>query len=59
MCNLLLVRAELGRARALSGQLLALASGDDDPGQRVAAHRAVGVTMFKLGEYTAAAEHFR
>jgi len=57
--NLRLVRAELGWARELSEQLLALASSDDDPGKQVAAHRAVGVTMFKLGEYPAAARHFR
>jgi len=57
--NLRLVRAELGPARELSRQLLALASGDGEPGQQVAAHRAAGVTLFKLGEYTDAAGHFR
>lgn len=57
--NLRLVRAELDPARELSGQLLELASGDGDPGKQVAAHRAVGVTMFKRGEYADAAEHFR
>ncbi|MEQ9332228.1 adenylate/guanylate cyclase domain-containing protein [Thalassobaculum sp.] len=57
--NLRLVRAELGRARELSGQLLDLAGRDGDPGKLVAAHRAVGVTLFKSGEYAAAAENFR
>jgi len=57
--NLRLVRAELGLARDLSGQLLALASADGDPGRQVAAHRAAGVTMFKLGEYADADRHFR
>lgn len=57
--NLRLVRAELDRARALGDQLLELALADRDPGKRVAAHRTMGVTLFALGEYAAAAGHFQ
>lgn len=57
--NLRLVRAELGRARDLAGRLLCLTAADDDPGRRVAAHRAMGVTLFSIGDYAAADVHFR
>lgn len=57
--NLRLVRAELDRARELGDQLLDLARADRDPGKRVAAHRAMGVTLFSRGEYTATSDHFR
>lgn len=54
--NLRLARAELDRARALGDQLLELAG--NDAGRRVAAHRAMGVTLFSRGEFAAAAGHF-
>lgn len=57
--NLRLVRAELLRAKELGERLLDLARSGRDPGQRVAACRAMGVTMFSLGEYGAASRHFR
>lgn len=55
--NLRLVRAELDRARELGGRLLELAGADR--GRLVAAHRAMGVTLFSLGEFKAASDHFR
>jgi len=57
--NLRLARAELGQARALGDRLLELAAVDRDPGRHVAAHRTMGVTLFALGEYLAAAGHFQ
>lgn len=57
--NLRLARAELDQARALGERLLELAAADRDPGRHVAAHRTMGVTLFALGEFVAAAGHFR
>src|SRR5262249_24734424 len=44
-----LVRAELQTAHALGEQLLTLAQQSQDSAMRMAAHRAVGTTLFNLG----------
>jgi class 3 adenylate cyclase/predicted ATPase len=53
------VRAEYQRAHALGGeQLLALAQHTQDSAMLVAAHRALGATLFQLGAGAAAQTHF-
>jgi predicted ATPase len=51
-------RAELQTARALGEQLLALAQHTQDPVMLLAAHRALGATLFNLGAVAAAHTHF-
>ncbi len=53
-----LVRGELQAARELGEQLLNLAQGQQDPALLVGAHRALGATLYYLGEFTAAQAHF-
>jgi predicted ATPase len=55
--NHALVRAEHQAARALSEQLLALAEQAQDPAMLVAAHRAMGSTLFCLGMPASAYGH--
>ena len=55
--NHALVRAEHQAAHALSEQLLALAEQAQDPAMLVAAHRAVGSTLFCLGVPASAYGH--
>jgi predicted ATPase len=52
------VRAELQTAQALGEQLLTLAQQVHDAAMLVAAHRALGVTLFQLGALTSAQTHF-
>jgi predicted ATPase len=56
--NYYLVRAELQTACALGAQLLALAQQTQDSAMLLAAHRALGATLFYLGETTLAYTHF-
>ena len=56
--NHYLVRAELQTAHALGEQLLALAQQAQDPAMLVAAHRALGTTLFFMGELASAPTHF-
>ena len=52
-----LVRAELQTAHALGKQLLALAQHVQDAAMLLAAHRALGATLFFLGEAASAYTH--
>jgi predicted ATPase len=52
------VRAELQTAQALGEQLLMLAQQGHDPAMRMAAHRALGSTLFMRGAAAAAHTHF-
>ena len=52
------VRAELQTAYALGEQLLTLAQQVHDTAMLMAAHRAVGTTLFMLGAVAAAHTHF-
>lgn len=52
-----LVRAELHRTRALGEQALSLARRLQDPALLLEAHRALGMTLFHLGEFTRARVH--
>jgi predicted ATPase len=52
------VRAELQTAQALGEQLLTLAQQVHDPAMLMAAHRAVGTTLFMRGAVAAAHTHF-
>ncbi len=52
------VRAEFQTAHALGEQLLTLAQQVQDPAMLVAAHRALGTTLFYLGAVAAAHTHF-
>jgi TOMM system kinase/cyclase fusion protein len=56
--NYYLVRPELQTAHALGEQLLTLAQQSQDSAMLVAAHRALGVTLFYRGETTFAYTHF-
>jgi predicted ATPase len=56
--NYYLVRAELQTAHKLGEQLLSLAQQVQDAAMRVAAHRALGVTLLHLGSVAAAHTHF-
>jgi TOMM system kinase/cyclase fusion protein len=56
--NYSLVRAELQTAHALGEQLLTLAQQIQDSAMLVAAHRALGVTLFHLGAVVSAHTHF-
>src|SRR5262249_21555963 len=51
------VRAEYQMARRLGEQLLTLAEQSQDPALFVAAHRALGVTLFRLGAVATAHTH--
>jgi predicted ATPase len=53
-----LLRAELRTARELGEQLLSLAQSVQDPLLLSEGHRAMGVTLFWLGEGISAREHF-
>jgi DNA-binding SARP family transcriptional activator len=53
-----LVRGELQTARELGEQLLDLAQSQRDPVLLVGAHRALGNTLYYLGEFRAAQAHF-
>jgi predicted ATPase len=53
-----LVRGELQTARELGEQLLHLAQSRQDPVLLVGAHRALGNTLYYLGEFNAAQAHF-
>jgi len=52
------VRAELQTAQALGEQLLSLAQQTQDSAMLVAAHRALGVTLYHRGEVVSAQTHF-
>jgi class 3 adenylate cyclase/predicted ATPase len=52
------IRAELQTAHALGEQLLNLAQQVQDSGMLLAAHRAVGTTLFWMGAVAAAQSHF-
>src|SRR2546426_2437201 len=52
------VRAELQTAYTLGEQLLALAQHVQDTAMLLAAHRALGTTLFWWGAFTAAHTHF-
>ena len=52
------VRAELQTAHTLGEQLLALAQQVQDAAMLVAAHRALGVTLYQLGAVASAHTHF-
>src|SRR5262249_53578084 len=52
------VRAELQTAQALGEQLLTLAQQAQDPAMLVAAHRALGTSLFFMGEVASAHTHF-
>src|SRR5262249_19217973 len=56
--NYYVVRPELQTAHALGEQLLTLAQQSQDAAMLVAAHRALGVTLFYRGETTFAYTHF-
>jgi predicted ATPase len=56
--NYYLVRAELQTAHTLGEQLLALAQQVQDAAILVAAHRAMGATLFHLGTVASAHTHF-
>jgi TOMM system kinase/cyclase fusion protein len=56
--NYALVRADLQTAHALGEQLLDLAQQSQGSAMRVAAHRALGATVFYRGETTRAYTHF-
>src|SRR5262249_22782632 len=51
------VRGEFRTARELGEQLLGLAQKEQDPALLVLAYRALGSTLFNLGEFGAAQEH--
>ena len=51
------VRGDLQAAREAGEQLLELAERVDDPGARVEAHRALGVTLFWFGDVASALAH--
>jgi predicted ATPase len=55
--NHYLVRAELQTAHALGAQLFDLAQQSQDAAMRVAVHRALGATLFYLGETALAYTH--
>jgi class 3 adenylate cyclase/predicted ATPase/energy-coupling factor transporter ATP-binding protein EcfA2 len=55
--NHYLVRADLRTAHALGAQLFDLAQQSQDAAMRVAAHRALGATLFYLGETALAYTH--
>ena len=52
------MRAEHQTAHALGEQLLALAQQVQDSAMLVAAHRALGMTLFALGAVASAHTHF-
>ena len=52
-----LARAELQTAHELAEQLLSLAQNVQDPAFLVEAHRALGMTLWHLGEFAAAQKH--
>jgi TOMM system kinase/cyclase fusion protein len=56
--NYYVVRPELQTAHALGEQLLTLAQQSQDSAMLVAAHRALGVTLFYRGETSVAYTHF-
>ena len=56
--NYYFVHAEFQSAQALGEQLLALAQQVQDAAMLVAAHRALGVTLFYLGAVASAQPHF-
>jgi predicted ATPase len=51
------VRGNLRTARELAEQLLTLAQGQHDPALLLQAHRALGDTLFQLGEFVMARAH--
>jgi predicted ATPase/class 3 adenylate cyclase len=55
--NWYLLRAEHQAARELGNQLLTLAQRGQKPAFLMAAHRALGTTLFWLGEFSLAREH--
>ena len=55
---IIIVRAEHQTAHALGEQLLTLAQQVQDPAMLVAAHRALGTTLFHLGAVASAHTHF-
>ena len=52
-----LVRGELPTTRELGEQLLSLAQREQDPALLLDAHRALGFTLYHLGEFAPAREH--
>ncbi len=57
LCGFYTVRAELLTARELGEQMFSLASNIQDPSPLIAAHFALGQTLFWLGEFALAREH--
>ena len=58
LSNYYLIRAELQTAHVLGEQLLALAQQVQDATMLVAAHRALGATLFWMGAVASAQTHF-
>jgi class 3 adenylate cyclase/predicted ATPase len=56
--NYYVIRAEYQTAHTLGEQLLTLAQQAQDSGMLVAAHRALGATLFNLGEIALAHTHY-
>jgi predicted ATPase len=56
--NYYVIRAEYQTAHALGEQLLSLAQQAQEPAMLVAAHRALGATLFNLGENALAHTHY-
>jgi predicted ATPase len=57
LCRFYTTRGELQTARELEDQLLRLAQRQDDPDLLMAAHNALGQTLFYLGEFALARTH--
>jgi predicted ATPase len=57
LCRFYTTRGELQTARELGGQLLRLAQHQDDLALLVAAHNALGQTLFYLGAFASARTH--
>jgi predicted ATPase len=58
LCNFYMSQGELQTALELGEQLLSLAQKAHDPELLAVAHRALGVPLGQLGEFTRAHEHF-
>ena len=55
--RLYLLRANMGMGRELAQQLMRLAQTAQDPALLLEAHRAIGATLFHLGEFDQARDH--
>jgi predicted ATPase len=58
LCNFYMSQGELQAALELGEQLFTLAQKTEDPELLAAAHRALGVPLGQLGEFTRARDHF-